>query len=175
MSLEDRTKQKLRFARVHLDELMGSENRGHGTDYERAHHEAFLAQLFGSYYAFLQELNVCLGCGLPPEGVSVGKMRQSMKAGEKAHSVLTQLYELDQEPSGWFRLAKEFRDISMHVSGIPLSFYAGGKNDGKLALKHPQSLAELPDDVSITFANWLASMEQLIDRLRQEACTKNTA
>ena len=61
---EERTHQKLRFARLHLEELKNLSPPASGNDFERAHHEAFLTQLFGSYDAFLQELNILLDCGL---------------------------------------------------------------------------------------------------------------
>jgi len=167
MSLEaDRTSQKLRFARLHLDELRSRTPPPRGDDFERSHHEAFLAQLFGAYDAFLHELNFLLRCGLPQDGISPGKMRNAFKAKRNAPSrILSELYELDQDSDSWFRKAKKFRDHIMHVSYIRLSFELGGR----VAFKDPQSMADLPNDVETTFSSWLSSMEEMIHRLRREA------
>ncbi len=167
MSLEEeRTRQKLRFARLHLDELRSRTPPPRGDDFERSHHEAFLAQLFGAYDAFIHELNVLLGCGLPEVGLTLGKLQQAFKAKKNTSSrILSELCKLDQDLASWFKKAKNFHDHIMHISYIRLSFYMGGK----IAFKDPQSMTELTDDVETTFSSWLSSMEQLIDCLRQEA------
>jgi hypothetical protein len=48
---EERTRQKHRFARLHLDELNDRTPPPRGDDFERSHHEAFLAQLLASIMA----------------------------------------------------------------------------------------------------------------------------
>jgi hypothetical protein len=167
MSLEEeRTRQKLRFARLHLDELSNRTPPPRGDDFERSHHEAFLAQLFGAYDAFLHELNVLLGCGLSQTDVALGKMRIAFKAKNSSPSrILYELYMLDKDSTCWFQQAKNFRDYIMHVSFIRLSFYMSGR----IAFKEPQSGDELAYDVETTLSSWLSSMEQLIDRHRREA------
>ena len=59
-----RTEQKLRFARIHIDELRTHTTRNTGDDFERSHHESFLFHLYGASDAFLQELNIYYSCGL---------------------------------------------------------------------------------------------------------------
>jgi len=159
---EERTTQKLRFARLHLDELKSQLPPASGSDFERSHHEAFLTQLFGSYNAFLQELNVLLGCGLKEEGVSLGKMRDALKKKNLTSTVLRELFDLDRDSNSWFRQAKDYRDRIMHISGIPLAFHLGGPKDGKVAIINPQTRVEYQDDVEDTFTSWFLSTEQLI-------------
>ena len=167
-NLVERTKQKLRFARLHLDELSETQT-GHGNDFERAHQESFLAQLFGAYNAFLVELNSYLNCELAEDDITLGNMRNVLKKGGKQSPTLRVLYELSREETSWFKQAKDMRDYSTHVSGIPLCFYAGGVADGKLALKHPRTKEELPDDFIETFNTWLSEMEQLTEQQRAAA------
>jgi hypothetical protein len=156
-----RTDAKLRYARVHLDEL-GTQPPGRGHDYERAHQEAFLAQLFGAYAAMLQELNVALGCNLRADEVTLGKMYRALGDQGRSSPLLADLYRLESDRSSWFHCAKEMRDHTTHVSGIPLVFYFGGPT----SLRHPKTMTELPGDARVVFASWLSEMEGLAQRMR---------
>jgi Family of unknown function (DUF6586) len=100
--LRDRTEQKLRFARLHLDELAAVPS-GNGDDFERAHLEAALAQLLGAFDALLSEMNVTLGCNRDPTDVSLGKLRESMKAQGRTSPVLSRIYELPSDDESWLR------------------------------------------------------------------------
>src|SRR3989304_904980 len=166
-NLTDRTNQKLNFARIHLDELKDIPvNRGRGSDFERAHHEAFLAQLFGAYYAFLHELNFYLGCGLPEESVKLGDMQRALKKQGKPNPILKELYELTLNEESWFKFVKDVRSYSTHVSAIPLAFKP---SIGKTSLIHPMTKKEQEEDIIVKFSSWMSDMEQLIFRLRSEA------
>jgi hypothetical protein len=165
-SLISRTDAKIRYARLHLQELRECEIPGRGHDFERAHQEAFFAQLFGAYAALFQELNEDLGCGLKPEDVSLGQMRNAMKAKGGVSPKLTAIYTLEQDTTSWLSQAKAMRDHVSHVAGIPLVFYAGGDNDGVAAFKHPKTLIELPGDYIDNLELWLGDMESLIMHIR---------
>jgi len=159
----------LRFARLHLDELKSQLLPASGSDFERSHHEAFLTQLFGSYDAFLQELNILLDCGLNERGVNLKNMLTALNKKNVSSSVLDELSKLNCDSNSWFREAKEYRNRIMHIASIPLAFHLGGPNDGKVAIINPQTRIEHKDDIEGTFALWLLSMEQLICRLRVNA------
>jgi hypothetical protein len=160
-----RTDAKLRYARIHIDALRTQPvSRGH--DFERAHQEASLAQLFGAYAALLQELNIYLGCNLAPDDVTIGKMRKALKNKGKDSPLLSELYDLEKDQSSWFRYAKDMRDHSTHVSGIPLSHYVGGPQDGVTALRNPKTLVEIPGDATDTLSSYLLEMERLVQRFR---------
>jgi hypothetical protein len=161
-----RTEQKLRFARLHLDELPAMPLPGRGHDFERAHQEAVLAQLMGAYHAFLQELNVVLGCGRRDDDVSLGKLHETLRERGRSSAVLRRLYELQQNEGSWLRQLQALRDSATHISGIPLVFYAGGEDDGKVALKHPRTMVEFPDSAVDTLTTWLENMRGLFDELR---------
>jgi hypothetical protein len=165
-SLTSRTDAKIRYARLHLQELRDCKIPGRGHDFERAHQEAFLAQLFGAYAALFQELNEDLGCGLKPESVSLGQMRNAMKAKGGVSPKLTELYTLEQDNTGWLSQAKTFRDYVSHIAGISLIFYAGGENDGLTTFKDPKTLVEVTGDYFDKLGSWLREMESLIVRMR---------
>ncbi len=168
--IKKRTAEKLAYARVHLEEF-ATMPPGRGHAFERAHHEAFLAQLFGAYDSLLNELNTYLRCGLKPmeQNVKLGELHRALcKQGRKSH-VLTRLYELGNDKNSWFCQAKGLRDTSMHVTGMPLSYYHGGDETGKVALVDPRTKSELQFDVEKTFGVWLSEMEKLVEELRSAA------
>ena len=146
---------------------MPSPGRGH--DFERAHQEAVLAQLMGAYHSFLQELNVILECGRRDDDVSLGKLRDASRERGRSSGVLRRLYELQQDEGRWLRPLQALRDSATHISGIPLVFYAGGEDDGKVALKHPRTMVEFPDTAVDTLTTWLESMRGLFAELRELA------
>ena len=142
---------------------------GRGSDFERAHHEAFLSQLFGAYSAFLIELNIYLKCDLPEENISLGKLWNKIKEHNKSSTVLTELYKLSTDSNSWFYIAKDMRDLSTHVSGIPLAHYAsigGGVNSDRTQLKHPITMKEYEQDAFEAFEAWQTEMEKLTDKYR---------
>lgn len=165
-NLVSRTDAKLRYVELHLEELRACRKTGRGNDFERSHQEAFFFQLFGVHAALLQELNEDLGCGLQPNGVSLGKMRNAMLAHGPVSTKLTDLHNLEQNSASWFAQAKRMRDHITHIAGIPLVFYEGGPNDGMTALRNPSDLSELPGDYIDSFSLWLAEMKSLVQRLR---------
>ena len=170
MKIEDlisRTNQKLNFARIHLDELKDiPASRGRGSDFERAHHEAFLAQLFGAYYAFLIELNQYLECGLLENKVDLRRLRAAIEKKRKTSSILNELSKKIDDEKDWFSILKDMRHYSTHISAIPLAFH---HPSGKTALIHPAKKKDLEEDFIVMFSSWLSDMKQLIDRLRREA------
>jgi len=123
----------------------------------------------GAYDSFLRELNVLLGCGRRDDDVSLGKLRDTLKAQGRSSAVLRRLYDLQEDETSWLRHAQDLRHTSTHVSGIPLVFYAGGEDDGKVALKHPRTMVEFPDRAAETLAAWLERMRALFDELRDLA------
>jgi hypothetical protein len=166
--LTARTDAKIRYARLHIAELRNYEARGRGLDFERAHQEAFLAQLFGAYAALLQELNEDLGSELSPNNVSLGKMNETMKVKGIGSPKTKFLYSLETNQSSWLRQAKSIRDYVTHIAGVPLVFHSGGSNHGTITMRDPNSRAELPGDYIDRFDTWVNEMENLIVHMRQK-------
>jgi hypothetical protein len=166
-ALTARTDAKLRYAKLHLKELRECDIPGQGHDFERAHQEAFFAQLFGAYAALFHELNEDLGCGLNPESVTLGQMRNTMKAKGSVSPKLTELYTMEQETTTWLSQAKTMRHHVTQVGGIPLNFYEGGPNHGATSFRHPKTLEEVPGHYFDHLAKWVHEMEALIARMRK--------
>jgi len=166
--LRERTEQRLRFARLHLDELAGVPS-GSGDDFERAHLEAILSQLLGAYDALLSELNVALGCNRDPTDVSLGKLRQALQARGRTSAVLRKIYELQDDEASWLRHLQDLRHAATHRRGVPLAFHLGGPLHRKVSFKHPDTREEFPQHSGDTLASWLGAMRGLVDESRQQA------
>ena len=162
-----RTNTKIRFAKLHVQEMRECTLPGQGHDFERAHLEAFLAQLLGAYASLFQELNEDLGCGLQPESVTLGKLRSVMKSKGPVDQKLTELYQLEQDATTWLSHAKAMRDHTTHISGIPLVFRAGGDDDGETSFKHPKTMAEVRGFYVDNLEQWASEMEALVERMRK--------
>jgi hypothetical protein len=150
-ALQDRTDAKLRYARVHLDE-MKEHGFPDGGDFDRAHQESFLFHLLGVRDALQAELKLA---------------SRSKKSKE-----LPVLYALERTKTSWYSTAKAMRDHSTHKGFVPRGYFIGGENDGKVKLKHPQSGQETQEHFVETFAGWLVLMQALVEQLRESALSK---
>jgi hypothetical protein len=163
-----RTDAKLRYAKVHLNQLKELSSHG-GDDYDRAHQESFLYHLLGAKDAFLQELNVYYSCGLDANSVSPGKLREEIKKKGKSCAELAELYSLENDGKSWLFHAKEMRDHSTHISHVPRAFHCGGENSGKVFLRNPATNQEIQTHFVDEFDKWQVNMEELLERLRGSA------
>lgn len=169
--LRNRTDQKLRYASLHLSEL-GAALSSRGTEFERAHQEATLAQLIGAYDALLQELNDLLGCRRRPDDVALGKLRNALKEQGRSSAALTCIYNLREDASSWLRHLLDLRNASSHVGGIPLAFNG---STGVAACRDPSTLRDFPEDANVTLQRWLEAMASLITDTRQIAAAQGAA
>jgi hypothetical protein len=170
-ALQERTDAKLRYSSVHLDEIKALGPLG-GNDFDRAHQESFLFHLFGARDALLAELNHYYGTNLVPESISPGRLRDALKQQGVQSPELGALYELENNDSSWFRQAKDMRDHSTHVQGVPRAYYLnlGGDNEGgKVKLKNPRTGQLTTQHLPEEFEDWLKQMTALIQRLRESA------
>ncbi len=166
--LQERTDAKLRYARVHLDELKSQEPPS-GNDFDKAHQESFLFHLLGSRDAFLAELNHYYRAGVAPDALTPGKIREVLKEQGVSSPELRTLYELEQDESSWYSRAKDMRDHSTHVQGVPRAYFLGGENHQKVKLKHPRTGQLTERHFILEFEDWLNAMESLVLSLRESA------
>lgn len=169
--LQERTDAKLRYARVHLDELK-SQGPPSGNDFDRAHQESYLFHLFGTRDAFLAELNHYFRAGVAPDNLSLGRIRNALKSQGVTSSELRILYELEQDESSWYSKAKDMRDHSTHVRGVPRVYSLGGKDHKKVKLRNPRTGVLTDRHYILEFDDWLQEMEKLILSLRESALSK---
>ena len=171
-NIRARADAKLRYAKIYLDELI-SIGKPSGKDIDRAHQESFLYHLLGAKEAFIQELNIYYSGGLNQNSVSPGALREKLSKEGKKSRELAEIYILENNNSSWLFHAKEMRDHSTHVSGVPRVFYAGGENDGNVHLKNPKTSEEVQNHFVDEFSEWYKNMEELLERLRDNVIKEN--
>ena len=163
---KERTKAKLRYARVHLEELRSHQGKGSGDDFERSHQESFLFHLFGARDAFLQELNLYYNCKLGLHEVTAAKLIKKLSKMEIECPELDKLIQYEKNPDCWLHFAKEMRNHSTHRRNVPLAFHEGGEDDGKVFLRDPRSDKLIKKDYADAFEEWCSEMETLLNNLR---------
>ena len=167
-NLRSRTDAKLRYAEIHLDELKSVGVIG-GSDFDRAHQEAFLFQLLGAKEAFLIELNAYYELSLPNIGLTVGKLRKSLKEQGKHSPELAKLFSLERDEDSWLSQAKVMRDYSTHVSGIIHKFHLGRSAHQQVWLRNPTTGKYIEIHFPEIFLSWHVKMKDLLDNLRASA------
>lgn len=170
--IRSRTDKKLRYAKVHLDELRSSEPVS-GDDFDRAHQESFLYHLLGAKEAFIHELNFYYDGRIDPNALTQGKLRNELNSRGIKSKELGELYKLENDKNSWLFHAKEMRDFSTHISGIIRAFHLGGERNGQIYLKNPKTNEVIPNHFVQEFSNWQTQMEALLERLRNSAIETN--
>ena len=173
-NIRSRADAKLRYAQTHLDLLRERGGNG-GADFDRAVEESILFHLLGAKEAFLIELNAYYACGVPAEAVTPGSLRKVFLARGVKCPELSELYQLENEPDSWLAHAKQMRDHSTHIAGVPRAFHVGGKNDGKVFLRNPNTGAHVEVHAVDALAKWVSSMQELLEKLRVSAVAANAA
>ena len=167
-ALQDRTDAKIRYAAVHLEELCALAHPD-GGNFDRAHQESFLLQLWGARDAFLLELNAYYGAGLPPEAVTRGRLRNGLEQKGRKSEELAELHKLECAEDSWFSTLKALRDHTSHVSAASRAYFLGGEDHHKVKLRDPRTGKEIADDFREAYGGWLQNMRDLIARLRASA------
>jgi len=164
-AFQARTDAKLRYARVHLDELTALTAHS-GDDFDRAHQESFLFHLFGTRDAFLIELNHYYNLELSIECITQGKLREALRLKGIQSPELSELFALEQDDASWYRQTKDMRDYSIHSQGVARSYFMGGDDDGKVKLKNPRTGVLTDGHFIDVFQEWIEKMRVLIEKLR---------
>ena len=170
--LRARSDAKLRYARIHLDELRAAPATNR-EDFDCAHKEAFLYHLVSAKEAFVGELNVYYQCGLPADGMSLGNMHEALKRKDRTSPEEAELYKLEKDDTSWLSVAKEMRDYSTHVAAVARNFYIRVGVESWESLRNPKTDQEIPGHFLDVFAGWLNKMESLLERLRKSAIATN--
>lgn len=175
----ERTDAKLRYAKVHLNELKNYLNNSSGDDFERAHQESFLFHLFGARDYFLQELNIYYKCNLDIDKVRFRSLKKAMGNKISDYPELACIESLERDENSWLNLAKEMRDHVTHRTNISRMFYLGGENNRKVHLRkpNPKDLVSgdlITTDVPDLFSEWLEKMTELINKLRADVVARIT-
>jgi hypothetical protein len=173
-NLRSRADAKLRYAQIHLDLLRERGGNG-GADFDRAVEESILFHILGAKEAFLVELNAYYSCGVPAETVTPGSLRKVLLARGVKCAELAELFQLESDPDTWLAHAKQMRDHSTHVGGVPRAFHMGGKNAGKVFLRNPNTGTHVEVHAPEALAEWVGKMHELLEKLRVSAIAANAA
>lgn len=111
-NLVKRTDAKLRYARLHLDELRIYSDDGGGGDWEKAHEESVLFHLVGAKDAFLQEINSMHRLGLDPMKVNEKSLAKALKQRVGNSVSLVHLEGLSEDPGSCYS-----QMVAMHEFG----------------------------------------------------------
>ncbi|MBI5453288.1 MAG: hypothetical protein HY956_01525 [Deltaproteobacteria bacterium] len=173
-NLKNRTEAKLRYAWVHLNELVTTIPYHVGDDFERAHQESFLYHFLGAKDAFLAELNVYYNCKLPPDNLTLGELRKARKKLNKKYHEITALHNLENDDTSWLSKAKVMRDYATHMHGIARTYHHGGPHHGNVFLRNPKTGDNIEIHYVDEFSNWLSLMSDLLQKLRESAIKNNS-
>ncbi len=167
-NLQARTDSKIRYAQLHLDELI-ERNISNGDDFDRAHQESFLYHLLGVKESFLIELNAHYKTGLIGQEISMGKIRNVLDGRGLISEELKELYRLENDDSSWLFHAKAIRDHSTHIANVPRHFHLGGDDDNLTYISNPKTGKVIERHLINEFKDWISIMKETIQRLRSSA------
>ena len=161
----ERTEQKIRFSRLHLDEIRNHSTQNAGTDFERAHYESILFHMYGAIDAFLQELNIYYACELPISKVSRRALAKNLAKRALVSSELLEIEALQSPANDSLGTFSEFRHHATHRGGLSMKHYFNGPSN----LVHPTTREEIKTDTIDLFSEWLDRLTVLLKTFRTTA------
>jgi hypothetical protein len=164
--MEGRTNAKLKYAKLHLEEL--EKNWIPGSDFERAHQESFLFHLIGALDSFYQELNEYYELRIELSKVTLKTLNKELRKKGIESIALNEIKRLSDDADSWLSQAMEIRNHGTHRSNVPRIFYQGGPQHGKMCLRNPKTGGEIEKDCKELMYEWLEKMVKMILRFRQD-------
>lgn len=168
--LVDRTDAKLRYARLHLDELRPYERLGSLDDWERAHTESVLFHLVGAKDAFLQEINYAYELGLRPSGVNENILAVKLHERGQHSEALRRITELRDDGKSWYSLMLALRNQGAHRNHINRLAEVGVGSARDMPrtshFKDPRNNKVIDQGAVATLQKFYDSLELLLSELR---------
>ena len=175
-ALKERTKAKIDYAKLILDELcQRPTSAGRGDSFERAHEEAVLYHVIGAKDAFLQEINAAYELGLKPSRVEENNLDKALKREGKTCQALQELMQLKRDKSSWLYKAILLRNLGTHRKGPARLFLVSvgggegeGEHDGEVYYKDPDDPSKCiaEEDTHKYLEHRIQDMKELLQRLR---------
>ncbi len=166
-----RTDAKLRYARVHLEELRMKRLLARvvdGDDWEKAHQESFLFHLFGVRDAFLQEINSSHNAGLSMRNVTKHALIEKLESMGVSSAALSALVKLEKDDKSWLSIAGRFRHRFTHQDDVARQYVIDGANGDPVFLKDPQTGRLIETDFVRLFGEWLEKMQAFVKETRDK-------
>jgi len=167
IKFENRTNQKLEFAKISLEEITSRPKLGLVDDFRRSHEENFLFHLIGAKDSFLQEINVAYELGIKIKNVSEESLQEKLKGKGGQSDALTEIMRLRRNKASWLALAIELRNIGSHRFHLTRLYYeVDDENKGKIFLLNPFTDEKMDDDGIKFLTQCLYEMKALLQCLR---------
>jgi len=166
-----RTDAKLRYARIHLEELRMKRLLARavdGDDWEKAHQESFLFHLFGVRDALLQEVNICHSAGLSMRNVRKRDLVEKLDSMGVLSAALSTLVKLEKDETSWLSIAGRFRHRFTHQDDVARQYVIDGANNDPVFLKDPRTGELIETDFVKLFGEWLEKMQALVKEMRSK-------
>ena len=166
-----RTDAKLRYARVHLEELRMKRLLARvvdGDDWEKAHQESCLFHLFGVRESLLQEINIFHSVGLSQRNVRKHDLVERLKSMGVSSAALSALVTLEDDETSWLSIAGGFRHRFTHQDDVARQYVIDGANNDPVFLRDPRSGDLIEMDFVELFGEWLKKMEALVKEMRDK-------
>ena len=110
----ERTDQKLRYARIQLDELEEYPDANSNDDWENAHQEGCFYHLCGAVEGLLHEIDEGYELGLALWDIKRPKVTQKLSQKKKGSAALDCLTALWNDKASWLSLLTELRNHGAH-------------------------------------------------------------
>ena len=163
---QDRTDAKLRYARLHLNEILHYASPTRGEDFELAHVESLLFHVVGAKDSLLQEINDAYGRLLQPHKVNEESLKRTLTKRNTRCEALDKLLELESDDESWLAQTIELRNQGTHRCHIARSIYLGGEEDGQRYFINPRTSQEIRADEGLFLADCIDDMTLLVRDLR---------
>ena len=112
-----RTEQKLRYARIHLQELEDYENKHSNDDWENAHQDSFFYHLAGSVEGILHEINAGYCLELKLTNVSTKSVERALK--KSTSPAFNEIAKLRNDTTSWLAQLYVWRNHGTHRNRVP--------------------------------------------------------
>jgi len=172
---EGRTKRKLEFAKIHLEELTSHPELGSSSEFEQAHEESFFFHVIGAKDSFLQEINVAYSLGLNIWDVKEYTLMERLKLKQLQSPELNKIIELEErekernDRGSWLAMAIEERNQGTHRFHIRRYHKVkAGSNSGSTSY-YTNPFTQEPMELTILefLRQCLMNMEDLLNQLRK--------
>ena len=167
-SFEDRTESKLRFAELHLKEIIDSDSRGSGDDFEISHEESCLFHIIGAKDSFLQEINDFHNLGIDIGDVKEKTIKKYLKKKSLKCKAFDKLKTLRDNPKSWYYIVINYRNVGTHRYRIPRVFKQVINGPRTVSYKNPPVAKSSPlnQDIPDYLEKSIKKMRKLLQKLR---------
>ncbi len=162
----ERTRTKLQYAKLHLDEILSRNGPYQADAFARAHEESVLFHVVGAKDSFLQEINDAYGRPLDPDRVKEKSLEKELKKKGFQCQALSRVLELERDKTSWLAQTIRLRHQGTHRFHISHGFHEGDEFDGQVFFRDPRTKEEIQVPIESFLEDCVEKMTQLTEDLR---------